>query len=848
MAYDLSKIEQWTLNDYVHYFSNSHRMFGNSESFDKMKDLALELQEIDSRVISNDMVFDRTEKLEALLSETFEYTKTNANPRTATGKERKSVVQAFMQFCTNEKKYTDFHANTRFFENQSLDELRNGISMLQVSNLQAFMDRIKRVPMTEASVMEYTNAMNQYILASEVYLFHHPEHGKLMIGENRETFSERLEQYRACISSMRDLRTVRRMIAEGKGWDALLDLREPTVEITGRQEKVGANVSQRIKIRHNGKTGFFTEEGYLAGFADTIDQYVEQHNKTKEEKLIGDNRELLKNIGVFPKHASPNVARRLAACKFWEQLPESRAKQDLQEVLSAQDGLLNLTNIWDKYQENLEKQGADGRQKNVVERIKLFEDAVKQFEKIEPEQRTIFLANSDIFTGMMDQTIDMSAKGMAPAIAKLELDLYENMFAQKHRMQHKNPQIVERAKDSYEASRALLVNPKAKAEAVNLWKHADSLRMGLSNARFNKKDKSELTSRNIATSRIAELLGVGNLIAHSEKMTVKMDGKEVTGSFMEFAEGIDMAETTDRSQLRVSSETKLDMTGQIAKESANLKLLDVICGQVDRHVGNFFTKVSEVGDDGKRTAVGIQGIDNDLSFSRNIRFKSRSGELEDITFVDAEFMRKLSVLTRNQVEYAVGDLLNSVEIDAFMERVELVKNHVEKNGIALEGDQWKLDAYSVDDPINETDAYGKRYVKGLQDIKRSMDARYAGRMEKHNQAKVAYNVKDATDRYEKMVQKEVEILGGVNAMFEQAEREAKSLESAPVRNPEKISFKELAKGEKAQDKGVSLKSKSAEKTAASLDLGFEEITMRDIEMVNRNREKTTSGAHRRSKK
>ena len=82
------------------------------------------------------------EKLEALLSETFEYTKTNVNPRTATGKERKSVVQAFMQFCTNEKKYTDSHANTRFFENQSLDELRKGISMLQVSNLQAFMDQL----------------------------------------------------------------------------------------------------------------------------------------------------------------------------------------------------------------------------------------------------------------------------------------------------------------------------------------------------------------------------------------------------------------------------------------------------------------------------------------------------------------------------------------------------------------------------------------------------------------------------------------------------------------------------------------------------------------------------------
>ena len=47
---------------------------------------------------------------------------------------------------------------------------------------------------------------------------------------------------------------------------------------------------------------------------------------------------------------------------------------------------------------------------------------------------------------------------------------------------------------------------------------------------------NELTSRNIASSRIAELLGIGGILAHSEKMVVRSGDRQVAGCFMELAQ------------------------------------------------------------------------------------------------------------------------------------------------------------------------------------------------------------------------------------------------------------------------------------------------------------------------
>ena len=75
---------------------------------------------------------------------------------------------------------------------------------------------------------------------------------------------------------------------------------------------------------------------------------------------------------------------------------------------------------------------------------------------------------------------------------------------------------------------------------------ADAASTARSNARLNLDEGNELTSRNIASSRMAELLGIGDIIAHSEPMKVKMGGKVMTGCFMEFAKGTDLGSKSER--------------------------------------------------------------------------------------------------------------------------------------------------------------------------------------------------------------------------------------------------------------------------------------------------------------
>ena len=58
--------------------------------------------------------------------------------------------------------------------------------------------------------------------------------------------------------------------------------------------------------------------------------------------------------------------------------------------------------------------------------------------------------------------------------------------------------------------------------------------------RFETDKGNELSARNIASTRVAELLGIGSIIARSEKMTVKAAGQVMQGCFMEQAKGIDL--------------------------------------------------------------------------------------------------------------------------------------------------------------------------------------------------------------------------------------------------------------------------------------------------------------------
>ena len=131
------------------------------------------------------------------------------------------------------------------------------------------------------------------------------------------------------------------------------------------------------------------------------------------------------------------------------------------------------------------------------------------------------------------------------------------------------------------------------------------------------EDFRDVPSRNIGMSRCAELLGCQGLIAKADRMIIQIDGELKTGVFMEKAEGSDYIHLHQSDPLVTvfqGNDRGLEaFSGSFKRDLANIQVIDYICGNRDRHLGNMFYKTG-IDENGQLRVTGVVGIDNDLSF------------------------------------------------------------------------------------------------------------------------------------------------------------------------------------------------------------------------------------------
>ena len=135
---------------------------------------------------------------------------------------------------------------------------------------------------------------------------------------------------------------------------------------------------------------------------------------------------------------------------------------------------------------------------------------------------------------------------------------------------------------------------------------------------------SVISSRNVSTTRVADRLGVGDIVARSETVIVKQkDGSFVRANSMEGITGENVMQMGKLINMlkKEWSNRRLRITGKAATQLFELQVLDLICGQIDRHMGNYmaifrFEPDSQPTspDSGELIIEGIKGIDNDLAF------------------------------------------------------------------------------------------------------------------------------------------------------------------------------------------------------------------------------------------
>ncbi|MCW2602922.1 MAG: hypothetical protein JWN61_1057, partial [Pseudonocardiales bacterium] len=190
-------------------------------------------------------------------------------------------------------------------------------------------------------------------------------------------------------------------------------------------------------------------------------------------------------------------------------------------------------------------------------------------------------------------------------------------------------------------------------------------------------------ARTVAMYRIDQLLGAG--VTARAEFAVHQDGagKSVLGTVLEKAKGVsggDVKTGMDTAQAASLGPDAVSMDDPALQRGLNkLQLLDVVCGQLDRHPGNYYIEA-----DGKGGAKSVTGIDLDMAFGADMNVHDDIAAEDAFNYkgipdlIDAEMGTRILQLQASDIRAALTGLLNKPEIDATVNRFLSVQRKVQE--------------------------------------------------------------------------------------------------------------------------------------------------------------------------
>lgn len=553
------------------------------------------------------------------------------------------------------------------------------------------------------------------------------------------------------LNEVRDMRVVRALA--GKTWENAGPFVTTEAVLNGREQIVGANVNQRILLEADGRKGFFTEQGKLTIDKNTyFHQLIEQTKDPDRRTLLSQNQSIfqsmVKNVNEMPR-SIPSDSKEIV-WQFRYNLKEAIDQMPPDDPKREAAALLNsLSDVSEFFEKAVEKGVGKAEERDFLEeycreqvqnhpnnsaiqacvrRMQQYKEVLLELPIPEPGKRVseyqIMKAKECIFDEkreLVKKYKELSAgeeKGKEHA---------EEARKEREKNEERQNQLNQFMGDSKGLHELCQTAAKATADEVALSKefYSDTSEWARNKESAAAKD-IDLTAHNIATSRIAEMIGLGHLVAHSEKMVVRSGDKTMMGCFMEFARGVDPT-SKDPNTIQKLSEVEFSPNPSFTRDMAGLEILDILCAQKDRHAGNLFYQLSEPDERGKRKIIGLQGIDNDLAFGlleqseSNWKGTHQRWEKDNI-FIDKDVADKIRKLDDAALDFALGDLLNGQQMERMKERVHHFQAHLDKHMVELKENEWNLDKFNKDTRLEGLSHRDSQYVKGLKSIENSMNS------------------------------------------------------------------------------------------------------------------------------
>ena len=188
-----------------------------------------------------------------------------------------------------------------------------------------------------------------------------------------------------------------------------------------------------------------------------------------------------------------------------------------------------------------------------------------------------------------------------------------------------------------------------------------------------------LSNRNVATYRMASMLGISKLVVRSDTADV-YDGKERT-------QGMMMSEAQGEEAASYSQDTDVTYSLEAVSEILTMQVFDYICGQIDRHGGNYFLTLNN------GQLVNLKMIDNDMAMGKLMPENMQKG-VQKLLPPDRKIIRALPEDTRKRIKEMsrfgvaylkvfLGDILDTEELNAAQARLDVIANMIKEDEEAL---------------------------------------------------------------------------------------------------------------------------------------------------------------------